>query len=108
MAAGEAAAARGRAGVEAKLGALTSRLLHMARKEAKREKRRGVPLLCVTACTASVCSVILCDAWQYAIGSHRNEMRCSTSCSRVMDRKCTGSFVLLAVSRTLRLPADHG
>ena len=41
IAAGEAAAARGRAGVEAKLGALTDRLLHMARKEAKREKRRG-------------------------------------------------------------------
>ena len=47
IAAGEAAAARGRAGVEAKLGALTDRLLHMARKEAKREKRRGslTPLL---------------------------------------------------------------
>ncbi len=44
IAAGEAAAARGRAGVEAKLGALTDRLLHMARKEAKREKRRGEPL----------------------------------------------------------------
>lgn len=43
MAAGEAAAARGRAGVEAKLGTLTDRLLHMARKEAKREKRRGGP-----------------------------------------------------------------
>ena len=43
VAAGEAAAARGRAGVEAKLGALTDRLLHMARKEAKREKRRGAP-----------------------------------------------------------------
>ncbi|DBA84102.1 hypothetical protein WJX77_003908 [Trebouxia sp. C0004] len=41
IAAGEAAAAQGRAGVEAKLGALTDRLLHMARKEAKREKRRG-------------------------------------------------------------------
>ncbi|KAL3131117.1 hypothetical protein ABBQ38_000423 [Trebouxia sp. C0009 RCD-2024] len=41
VAVGEAAAARGRAGVEAKLGALTDRLLHMARKEAKREKRRG-------------------------------------------------------------------
>lgn len=42
VSAGEAAAARGRAGVEAKLGALTDRLLHMARKEAKREKRQGV------------------------------------------------------------------
>lgn len=42
LAAGEAAAAQGRAGVEAKLGALTNRLLHMARKEAKREKRRGM------------------------------------------------------------------
>lgn len=41
LAAGQAAAAQGRAGVEAKLGALTNRLLHMARKEAKREKRRG-------------------------------------------------------------------
>ena len=41
IAAGEAAAAQGRAGVEAKLGALTDRLLHMAKKEAKREKRRG-------------------------------------------------------------------
>lgn len=41
VSAGEAAAARGRAGVEAKLGALTDRLLHMARKEAKREKRQG-------------------------------------------------------------------
>lgn len=41
LAAGEAAAAQGRAEFEAKLGALTNRLLHMARKEAKREKRRG-------------------------------------------------------------------
>lgn len=41
VAAGEAAAAQGRAAVEAKLASLTDRLLHMARKEAKREKRRG-------------------------------------------------------------------
>lgn len=41
LASREAAAVQGQAGVEAKLGALTNRLLHMARKEAKREKRRG-------------------------------------------------------------------
>ena len=42
----ESAAGAARGQLEARVGAITERLLHMARHEAKRERRRGGPASC--------------------------------------------------------------